>query len=114
MAVCERLWMIMLAYDGKFFLHTMQDRSPASELEQRLLASICLELRCCDRRIDSELFDSASSVSVCMFCTCRTHSAGVTKYIEQRSHRSAAVFSTIVFYKSQTAQYSFPQKEHSR
>lgn len=41
------------------------------------------------------LLDNASSDSVCVFWTCRTQSAGVTKNIEQRSHRNAAMFSPV-------------------
>lgn len=43
------------------------------------------------------LFDIASSVSVWVLCTWRTHSAGVTKYIAHRSHLSAAVMSASSF-----------------
>lgn len=100
--VCVRLWMIMLAYDGNIFLHTTHDFSleifceftehrslPADVDESKCLGDRCNGVR----RSVALLFDRANSVSVCMFCTCRTHSAGVTKYIEQRSHRRAAVFS---------------------
>lgn len=76
----------MLAYDGNDFLQIVHDFSsgdpPSMGLGDR-----------CIRFGGVLLLDSASSVSVCVFCTCRTHSAGVTKYIEQRSQRKAAMFS---------------------
>lgn len=77
----------MLAYDGNIFLHTTHDFSLEMfcELaEHRSLpidvGSKCFGERCKGaRRSVALLFDRANSVSVCIFCTCRTHSAGVTK-----------------------------------
>lgn len=82
--VCVRLCITILAYDGNDFLHIVQFLSGVDP-------SIGLGDRC--DRFGGELFDIANSVSVCLFCTCRTHSAGVKKYMQHRSQRNEAILS---------------------
>lgn len=100
---CVRLWISMLAYDGKVFLQMLHDFSLWLSFVCRTLplqsenAMRFLWFHIIHRKayfFIRILFDMASSVSVWVLWTCRTQSAGVAKWMfSQRSHDRMLMFS---------------------